>query len=680
MKNPANDILDCLRRRLLLIVLLLGVGGGFVSLSAQTSYHQVSLGRERLGWTSHLTWWTNLTDWALFAPNVGVDIDLRSPQRMWTQSLALLVRNGADSQSRLWHNDYDGSDLNVWGLQTQYRWHFSQHKHPEYYRSRFFAGPYLEVLSRWKSSSLGAAAGYDFPGLSFGNRHFIQFQLSGTLGMSIEPAVAGELHFGMAYRTMNIANKYWRPDAERYERNNAANKLAQEQMDTLQAKMQLEPVTILAASLYGDSALAAPVTLAMIREAFAKQYKHPNLIVGKIEEMAENTPLPLFFPGEHNNVLYRMSLQPKDYDSPEGEASYILPFRVRIVGYDEAVLRMQSFNASLRKAYESANKQLPALKLQPASRDSMAVSARMDQVLGLFGEQWKSDSLKANEVTGLYYRNDGEFVPVELSQLNKRGTYAVGIKFHPQVFESYDSLVTRFSILPDIDSRDQRMYDRFVDVYNRQTFYVSHPWHNGKEGQVTKDQVIAALDASGMNGYETSQVQLSDSIRYGRNVGTTTYGPALQPLQFIFIVEDSVGLKQGTRIYEALNAGVDARRATWSPLYESNDAHGPLVDGCYDENQQLTVADKSALLKAVSAYMANIDPDLQGLEIEEAWVEDYQSTGLHPLKPAATTPEGTQWTILQFKYRLLYVDERPRIAVANVAYRIKPPVETTGEE
>ena len=61
------------------------------------------------------------------------------------------------------------------------------------------------------------------------------------------------------------------------------------------------------------------------------------------------------------------------------------------------------------------------------------------------------------------------------------------------------------------------------------------------------------------------------------------------------------------------------------------------------------------------------------MKIEDAWVTNYAYTGLHKLQANDSTPEGTVWTVLQFKYRLLYMDGRPRVATANVAYRIKKP-------
>ena len=661
-----------------LILTLLLAGQGFRAL-AQTPYRTVSLDRDGLSWTSYLSWWTNLADLALAAPNAGVDIDLRNPQRMWTPSLAMQLRFGADSQYKLWHGDYRGSDLDNFAAQLQLRIHFSTHRHPEYYKGRIYVGPYIEYQTLDKRSNGGLVAGYDFPGVSWGNRYFLQFQAGANVGYNLDKKGIVEAHFGIAFRTLSITNKYWKPDEMQYVRNNVENGIALNRIDSLMKRMEANPVTLTVPSATGDSLLAQPVTIDDVRRAFAQQYADPYLLVGRLEEMTENTPLPITLPGEHNNVLYRMNLLPKDYDSEATEAQYILPFRVRIEGYDQALARRSSFNHALRTSYQEAGKRLPALLLLPATADSMAQAATLDQVMDLFASHWKSDRLHANEVTGLYYRTEGDFVPVSAEQMNRRGTYAVGLRFHPQVFESYDSLVTRFTIQPDIAGRDQEMYDRFLSVYDRATFYVPLPWRNGKERQVTVDDVIAALDRGGMTGYTDDQIQLPDSIRYGRNIGTTTYGPALQPLQFIFVVEDSLGLKQGTRMLEALTAGVDARRATWNTMY-GLDLHGPLVEGrykgevTYEQSQpDIEAADREDLLRQVSDYLAQIDPALKGMTIEPEWVVNYEYTGLHALKPTDTTPEGTKWTVLQFRYRLLYMDGRPRVATANVAYRIAPP-------
>ena len=113
----------------------------------------------------------DLADLALGSPNLGVDVDLRNPQRMWTQSVALQFRTGADSQYNLYRGDYKGSVIDNFGVQAQYRVHFSPYKHPEYHKGRYYVGPYLEYQTLKKHSNAGLVLGYDFPGVSWGNRY-----------------------------------------------------------------------------------------------------------------------------------------------------------------------------------------------------------------------------------------------------------------------------------------------------------------------------------------------------------------------------------------------------------------------------------------------------------------------------------------------------------------------------
>lgn len=663
-------------RSFLIFILLLALRSavGEDRIAAQPRYRTVALGREHPTWTSRLTWWTNLSDWALASPNVGFEIDLLQPSRMRGQSLSLQFRDGADSQFRLWRNDFaDGAHLDVFGLRLDYRWHFSPYRHPEHYRGRYFAGPSVQLINRTQYASVGAVGGYDFPAFSFGNRHFLEFQVSGLMAGCRE-GLFGELHFGMALRPMSISAKYWQPDERPFLRNQAQNRIAHQQLDSLQTVLELDPVILSVPSLWGDSTLSRPVTISEVRNAFARRINNPYLLPEHLEEMPDHTPLPITEPSEFCNIRYRLITRPEDYDGTSGETPYIFPFRVRIQGYDWAIARQRSYNESLRAAFQRAERQLPSLYLPPVSRDSMSVSATVEQVRELLSAQWDEDQLVSDEIVDFYYRQDGEFVPVSQEQLCRRGTYAVGLRFHPQVTEAYDSLPTRFNILPLIDERDRSMSDHFLSAYHGQPIYIEHPWLNGQEQDVTVRDVISALADAGFPGYTAEQLLVPDTIRYGRSVVTASYGPVLQPMQFLIAVEDSLAIRQGAQLYEALADGVDARRATWSPRYGGNDAHGPLVEGAYDDDGQLVAADRVALREAVVDYLSNINPALRALRIDDTWVEDYQYTGLHNLgQRRPSDPVTEMWTILQFRYRMLHADGHTRTVTTHVAYRIRLP-------
>lgn len=671
--NQTRNSIQKMRNNVLHLFIVLALALVSEGLMAQTSYRYFSMGREWNGWTSRLSWTTDLVDWAMVSPNIGLDIDLLDPERLNGQSIYLGLRSGADSQYRLIRNEFDGTDFSMLAAQLQYRWHFNFHRHPELLKGRFFVGPYFEASTEWKRSNGGLVFGYDRPFLSFGNRHFLDLQLGTNLGVNLNPRMVGEIHLALAYRTMGIRQKYWQPNTLVYRRNSANNREAIAALDTLSEHLEKEPLVIEVGSAYGDSLLAQPVTLEMVRNAFVRQYKSRYLLASQIVELEENTPLPIHYPSEHNNVEYQLNLQPEEYDGQTEVRSFVLPFAVRIYGYDQAMSRMANFNRCLREARNQNEKRLPALYMEALDSEQLASAPTLDQIVGLLNNQWREDWLTIDNITGFYVRRNGEFEPVQLSEMNRRGTYAVGLRFHPQVSESYDSLATRFNILPSIADRDQMMHDRFVEVHSTKSFYVPHTWRNGAEGQPTLHQVIAALEAEGMTGYTEDQVQLPDSIHYGRNIGTTTYGNVLQPLQFVFVVEDSVGMRQGTRVLEALNAGVDQRRAQWQARFKGNEPYGPLLEGRYGDDGILEVADRRALLDAISGYLANIDPALSDYYIDEACVVDYQATGQHTLQKGKGNPENSVWTVLQFRYRLLYMDGQSRIATAQVAYRIRRP-------
>lgn len=653
------------RRSLLRHALVLLLATSLVadtSLRSQTTYRDVRIGRVDHHPMAGLTWWTDIGDWMLAVPNVGIAYDLGNPDRIDTRTLVIGLRADAEAQQRLWRGQQEeGSDLRHWAAQVQYRWHVSPDRHPERRSGRFFIGPFAQAGYRHGLWGIGAAAGYDRAMIDYGSRHFLELQLGGDLGIGLRREVIGGLRLALAYRTQSIRRKYWQPDMERYARHRERNGEARRRMDSLVALMEADPICLHVPASGSDSILARGVDLAQIRTAFARRFAHDGLRPVSIEALSSHTPLPIMRPGEYCLVNYRMRLSPTDQDSEPGEETYLLPFRVRIEGYEEARARMQQLNDSLRQRYVRSGRQLPVLRLEPVSADSMAEAATPQQVLALLNEVWNVDSLRPTEVVGYFFRQDGDFVPVAPEQINRRGTYAVSLRLHPQVEEGYDSLVTRFVVQPRIAARDQLMYDRHRAVLGQTFIHVPHRWLNGREDSVQVAQLIAALDSAGWVGYEPAQLQCTGLSGLGRHHVMASYGPALPSLPLTFVVEDSVGLRMGTRLYEALAAGVDARHATWSPRY-GNDPHGPLVG-----------AERRALLDSISQCLTRIDPELRGLRIEEEWVEDYQYTGLHPLPATGERPSGEAWTILRFRYRLLYADGRPRIAGANVAYRIQTP-------
>ena len=89
-----------------------------ISANAQTRYKAISLERDTLGsFSSRLSFSTNFIDWALFAPNIGIDIDLGNQKRIGGQSLFLNFKYIAK-------DNYAWIRNNNWAGRVEYRWHY----------------------------------------------------------------------------------------------------------------------------------------------------------------------------------------------------------------------------------------------------------------------------------------------------------------------------------------------------------------------------------------------------------------------------------------------------------------------------------------------------------------------------------------------------------------------------
>lgn len=686
---------------------------GASSWASNNRYKTLSLGRDTVKWSGRLSWQTNLVDWALSTPNLGLEIDLGDPQRIGTPSLLLQFKYRPDQVY-----------MNYWSGRMEWRWHFRhselpetrkgwmrlmpdseskqsriiesyRKRHPELIPGRFYLGAYgdfgsyegpLSVglhnhdhnKSGW-AAGLGVSAGYEFPGFSYGNRHFLQFQTGLSIGASLSNydvlddndaivdnhrcvlPVLSEVRFALVYRTLSISRKYWLPDSDFFSLLRQENKETKETLDSIENMLQSEPLTLYVPSLAGDSILQAPVTQKDVEDGMLKLLPEKLSRRTNFRELTENTAFPLNIPGEHYRIGYTLPLASEDYGGDEAEASYILPFRVRITGYDESVERMRSFNDSLRTRYVNRDRVLPAIYLEPVTNDSMQHHASMDDVLTLMTNEWKADSLRKSEVTRLYYREDGEFRPINESQLNRRGTYAMGLKFHPQVSEDFDTLSTRFIILPYISDDDKSGYEAFSRVYSTKSFYVPCTWEYERPPIVSANDVASVISKEMGQTYHPERIELPDSIRYGRNIGTMRFSNAQHPLQFIFVVEDSVSLKRGSLLYEALTANVNSRNATWLTHTEHRqDRYGPIVD---------------SLAYAADSIVAWLNASLEDaedrFEAKDIHILDPEYSGYHILANDANSQDSLVWTIMQFAYRRLSASGRASTMVGHAAYRIR---------
>lgn len=649
------------------------------------------------------TFSTNLIDWALVMPNLGVELDLGNPSRISTPSIALSLKASPASKDYLAEGLFNQDSYQLWSARLDYRYHFTFHRHPELYKSRFYAGLFAEymdytlhtpldihdrgALKDGKATIFGLTGGYDFPGFSYHNRQFVQFQAGANIGVihtnyeaytdqghtphSFTFPMLTELRLAMTFRTRSISRKYCLPNYERYRRIKAEDDLLQQQLDDLLLQMEADPVTLYVRPASGkDSLFEEPLTLPQLRRAFRAQYKTHFFFPERIQPLYNNTSFPITTPGEHYLVSYTIPVRAHDYDSEDTEREYYFPFRVRFMGYDQAFARQSSFNTALRNYYYNHDRHLPSMMVDAINRDEFIKSPSLDEILDLLNAQWPESELRREEVTGIYYRQDGEFQPVEEGKLLRRGTYALGLRFHTQVAESYDTLSTRFNLEPFVATDVKSRYESLLSVSTTKEFFVNRPWRNGHEAPVTVDDVLRSMADNGFYGYSHDNVSLEDSVHYGRNVGTASFGKVLPQLRFIYVVEDSTSLALGSQFQKALQRGLNPGRNTWKLDVTFNSTYGPICQGKWDENHHLVPADTTEVVRGIMRFLVRCNPQLAGQTIEPYQIESYTYTGVHEI------PDGkprNRWTLFRFAYRYVNADGHSRVAHANVTYRLQIP-------
>ena len=73
---------------------------------------------------SRLTWSTNMVEWFLFAPNVGIEVDLKDPTLITCPSIFLQFSYRPGKEDFLKHEHFNTNALYYWRARAEYRWHF----------------------------------------------------------------------------------------------------------------------------------------------------------------------------------------------------------------------------------------------------------------------------------------------------------------------------------------------------------------------------------------------------------------------------------------------------------------------------------------------------------------------------------------------------------------------------
>ena len=241
-----------MRLRKTVILCLVGVAST-VGTCARTlrgvSYRDVSMVKNDsiVPFGERLTWSTNLADWALLMPNIGIEYDLGDPLKVSSSSVLVnfkyrldnnRVTGLGDSAKVLRHT----RPFSLWSGRVEWRWHFrvserreqrrglvkpvlaavdgivgteraaalhnrtveaTLSEHPELFSGRWYVGAYAEYMDytmRTKidivkrdrikdgwAAVVGLSGGYDFPAFNFNQRHFLQLQTGANIGFMYAP-------------------------------------------------------------------------------------------------------------------------------------------------------------------------------------------------------------------------------------------------------------------------------------------------------------------------------------------------------------------------------------------------------------------------------------------------------------------------------------------------------------
>ncbi len=81
--------------------------------------------------SQRLTWSTNMVEWLIFAPNVGVEIDLKDPTLISCPSLFFQFSYRPGKEDFIKNEHFNTNALAYWRARAEYRWHFRMNERRE---------------------------------------------------------------------------------------------------------------------------------------------------------------------------------------------------------------------------------------------------------------------------------------------------------------------------------------------------------------------------------------------------------------------------------------------------------------------------------------------------------------------------------------------------------------------
>lgn len=91
---------------------------------SRKSYKVLDLPNDSVKKFSNVTWSTNMLEWLIFAPNLGVEFDLKDPTLISCPSLFLQFSYRPGKMDFIKKENYSTNALQYWRARAEYRWHF----------------------------------------------------------------------------------------------------------------------------------------------------------------------------------------------------------------------------------------------------------------------------------------------------------------------------------------------------------------------------------------------------------------------------------------------------------------------------------------------------------------------------------------------------------------------------
>lgn len=551
-----------------------------INIEAQTKYKAISLEKDSLGSiSSRLSISTNFVDWALFTPNIGLDIDLGNQNLIGGQSLFLNFKY-------ITKDKYAWISNNNWSGRLEYRWHYRWNEHrsqrrgltrpalwienkimgkqrsleataramessalrrPEMIKGRSYVGLFGEYWD-YDGFAGGISGGYEFPAF-YNNGHYWQFHAGANIGVMAKekvPVVA-ELRFGLTYRNESISRKYWQPSNKKHSINIAENREMQALIDSIIDNYSSDTkIFISVPKVDEDMNIKSPIGKKEVIKAIRQQTGMPLAAANFVND----TIFPIKKLDDYR-ITYRFRKAVDRYNEEEEETTDVtIRFRVELEGRKEAEKLKQSFVEAVQK-YRN-EKGIPVLyaKAKPKSDDRNEIDGyiEMQEVMTLFSRIW-GKTISLQQFKGVSQRiGVGVIRPVDDKGINRRSRYVINLAFHPQVELNYetDPVVSQFEVQFRGEASGLSMYNKVNG--HRLTF--QRDW-NGSDTfspEISPKEIADALKKDGINNITADMIEVNPGLnKFRQRYSATVYLQAAYVANLTFIVNDNGGLEKSQR-------------------------------------------------------------------------------------------------------------------------------------